>query len=99
MKPITDRRESLAERVYEQIRNAIIMGELAPESRHSVNELATILSVSRTPVREALLKLADQGMVRFHRNVGVVILPTTIHDLEEVFSVRLLLEVPATFQA
>lgn len=99
MKPITERRESLAERVYEQIRNAIIMGELAPDSKHSVSELASVLQVSRTPVREALLKLADQGMVRFHRNVGVVVLPTTIHDLEEVFSVRLLLEVPATFRA
>lgn len=99
MKPLTAHRESLAEQVYETIRDAIIMGELAPGTTSSVHKLGSVLNVSRTPVREALLRLADQGMVRFHRNVGVVILPTTIHDLEEVFSLRLLLEVPATYRA
>ncbi|WP_165494939.1 GntR family transcriptional regulator [Actinomadura roseirufa] len=99
MEPITTDRESLKDRVYSTIRDAIVMGELVPGSRHSVYQLAEKLNVSRTPVREALLKLADQGMVEFQRNRGVVILATTIHDLEEVFSLRLLLEVPATFRA
>lgn len=43
--------------------------------------------------------LADQGMVRFERNRGIRILQTTLHDLEEMFSLRLLLEVPAAYVA
>jgi DNA-binding GntR family transcriptional regulator len=98
MKPMPDR-ENLADRVYNSLRSAIILGELVPGSLHSVQELAAQINVSRTPVREALLKLADQGMVRFERNRGIRILQTTIHDLEEIFSLRLLLEVPATYRA
>ena len=99
MKKISADKESLAKKVYDALRNAIILGELAPGSLHSVQSLAASLEISRTPVREALLKLADQGMVRFERNRGTRILQTTIHDLEEMFSLRLLLEVPAAHRA
>lgn len=99
VKEIPADRESLASQVYESIRDAIILGELIPGSLHSMYHLAGVLGVSRTPVREALIKLSDQGMIRFERNRGIRILLTTIHDLEEIFSLRLLLEVPATFRA
>jgi DNA-binding GntR family transcriptional regulator len=99
MKAVSTNRESLNDRVYESIRDAIILGELAPGSLHSVYELAKILEVSRTPVREALVRLADQGMVRIERNRGARILQTSAHDLEEIYSIRLMLEVPATFRA
>lgn len=89
---------SLGERVREAIRNAIVVGQLAPGALYSVQTLADVFGVSRTPVREALIDLAGQGMVRFERNRGVRILETSIHDLEEVFTLRLLLEVPATYQ-
>jgi DNA-binding GntR family transcriptional regulator len=99
LKEIPATRESLTGKVHEAIRNAIILGDLSPGSLHSVQKLAAELNVSRTPVREALLKLADQGMIRFERNRGARILQTTIHDLEQIFSLRLLLEVPATLRA
>jgi len=99
VKEIPPNRETLAGKVYESIRDAITMGDLAPGSLQSVQKLASYLKVSRTPVREALLKLADQGMVRFERNRGARILQTTMHDLEQIFSLRLLLEVPATYRA
>ncbi|MCW2716362.1 GntR family transcriptional regulator [Pseudonocardia sp.] len=86
-------------RVLDALRAAVISGELAPGTLHSVQTLATQLGVSRTPVREALIKLAQQGMVRFERNRGVRVLQTSVHDLEEVFALRLLLEVPATRRA
>ncbi|GEL16374.1 GntR family transcriptional regulator [Pseudonocardia asaccharolytica] len=85
--------------VLDALRAAVITGELQPGSLHSVANLAGQLGVSRTPVREALIKLAGQGMVRFERNRGVRILQTSLHDLEEVFALRLLLEVPATRRA
>ena len=85
--------------VLDALRTAVITGELLPGTLHSVQTLATQLGVSRTPVREALIKLAQQGMVRFERNRGVRVLQTSLHDLEEVFALRLLLEVPATRRA
>ena len=85
--------------VLDALRAAVITGELPPGTLHSVQALATQLGVSRTPVREALIKLAQQGMVRFERNRGVRVLQTSLHDLEEVFALRLLLEVPATRRA
>ena len=88
--------ESVNAQVLNALRAAVITGELQPGTLHSVQTLATQLGVSRTPVREALIKLAQQGMVRFERNRGVRVLQTSLHDLEEVFALRLLLEVPAT---
>jgi DNA-binding GntR family transcriptional regulator len=90
---------SLTRQVYDSIRASIIRGELTPGSLHSVQELADVLGVSRTPVREALIDLSAQGMVRFERNRGVRILQTSLHDLEEIFALRLLLEVPAAHVA
>jgi DNA-binding GntR family transcriptional regulator len=66
---------------------------------HSVGDLSEELGVSRTPVREALIELASRGMVRFERNRGVRILQTSVSDLEEIFELRMLLEVPATHKA
>lgn len=99
MQPITSTRESLTSQVYRALLEAIVSGELAPGNLHSVAKLAERLEVSRSPVREALIMLADQGMVAFERNRGVRIQQTTARELEEVFSVRLLLEVPAAYRA
>ena len=90
---------SLTARVRESIREAIIDGSLEPGSLHSVKSLADIFKVSRTPVREALIDLAGADMVEFERNRGVRILETSVHDLEEILVLRILLEVPATHRA
>ncbi len=90
---------SLTDQIRDSIREAIIDGQLAPGSLHSVQALADVFEVSRTPVREALIDLAGQDMVRFERNRGVRILQTSIHGLEEILTMRLLLEVPATHRA
>ena len=90
---------SVNARVLSSLRAAVITGELVPGSLYSVQTLADQLGVSRTPVREALIKLAQQGMVRFERNRGVRVLLTSLHDLEEVFALRLLLEPPAVRRA
>ncbi len=98
LNPLLPRR-SRAQELVDVLRTAIIRGELVPGSIHSVAALAEALGVSRTPVREALIELASRGMVRFERNRGVRILQTSIHDIEEVFDLRLLLEVPAVRRA
>jgi DNA-binding GntR family transcriptional regulator len=97
--PLGGDRTTLASRALDGLRAAIVAGRLAPGERYSVGALAAELGVSRTPVREALLVLERQGVVRFERNKGVRILAPSAADVEEVFALRLLLEVPATRRA
>jgi DNA-binding GntR family transcriptional regulator len=82
-----------------EIKSAIIEGRLEAGSLTSVRALAELLGMSRTPVREALVDLANDGLVQFERNRGVRIQATQVHDIEEIFDLRLLLEVPAVRRA
>jgi DNA-binding GntR family transcriptional regulator len=97
--PLVGDRVTLARRALAGLRSAIVDGRLVAGERYSVGALADRLGVSRTPVREALLVLERQGLVRFERNKGVRILAPSAGDLEEVFALRLLLEVPAARRA
>jgi DNA-binding GntR family transcriptional regulator len=99
LKPLSTEAQTLAERVAESLRAAIRGGRLAGGELYSVALLADEFDVSRTPVREALLVLERQGMVRFERNRGVRILEATLQDLADIFSLRLMLEVPAARNA
>jgi DNA-binding GntR family transcriptional regulator len=99
LEPLAGERQTLTADALAALRAAIVDGRLVAGRLYSVAGLAEQFGVSRTPVREALLLLERQGVVRFERNRGVRILETSAHDLDEVFTLRLLLEVPATFRA
>lgn len=90
---------SLTDRVYEELMRAVRAGELQPGTMHSVVEISGRLGVSRTPVREALLRMAGNGMVRFERSRGVRILEVSTRDIEEIYSLRMILEVPSAYRA
>lgn len=92
-------RISTTDRVHALLREEIITGALASGSLHSIYEMANRLGVSRTPVRDAVLRLADAGMVSIERNRGVRIRGLGVQDIREVFEARLLLEVPAAAHA
>lgn len=89
------RHATLTDRATDQLRGAIVDGRLRAGELYSVAQLADQLGVSRTPVREALLLLERQGMVRFERNRGARVLESSARDLDEIFALRLMLEVPA----
>ncbi|HEY1347140.1 MAG TPA: GntR family transcriptional regulator, partial [Streptosporangiaceae bacterium] len=61
--PLTDKPESLTQIVYQTLRDAIISKRLLPGERVSEASLARQLRVSKTPVREALLRLQAIGLV------------------------------------
>lgn len=88
-------RTTATEQVFTRLREEILDGTRAPGSQHSIYRLAEELGVSRTPVREAVLRLADTGLVTVERNRGVRVRGVTVEDVVEVFELRLLLEVPA----
>lgn len=90
---------SLAKQVMEYVRAAVISGVMHPEELYSVYKLAEELQVSRSPVREGLLRLEEAGLIRFERNRGFRVVPTTPSDVAEIFSIRIALEVPAARRA
>lgn len=61
--PVPPPRTLLRDDVYVRLRDAIVQGELAPAETLRDNDLAAQLGVSRTPVREAILKLSESGLV------------------------------------
>jgi DNA-binding GntR family transcriptional regulator len=73
----------------------VVTGELEEGRLYSVGEFAQQLGVSATPVREAVFDLAHQGLVEVVRNRGFMVLPLKDQDLDEIFELRILLEVPA----
>lgn len=81
-----------AERAYTAIRSQILAGERGGGEWLREGELGTALGVSRTPVREALRRLAAEGLVSHERNRGVRVQNWSAHDLEEIFSLRTVLE-------
>jgi len=88
-------RVSTTDRIHVALREAILSGDLASGSLHSIYQLAERFEVSRTPVRDAVLRLADAGMLEIERNHGVRVRGLKVDDVREVFEARLLLEVPA----
>jgi DNA-binding GntR family transcriptional regulator len=78
---------SLRERVYQALREALISGELPPEQRLRDQELAVRLGVSRTPVREALQRLEDEGLVETSPRALTRVTPLDARAAREAFPV------------
>lgn len=99
LKPLAPAQASLTERTIQAVRSSIRSGVLIPGELYSVYQLSKDLGVSRSPVREALLRLEETGMIRFERNKGFRILLPGPRELAETFAVRIALEVPAARRA
>lgn len=82
----------LSEVVYRKLRRAIIRGDLGQGATVSETELAKRLEVSKTPVREALTRLAQEGLVVSTPHKGAVVTSLTRGDLEEIYHLRIQLE-------
>lgn len=78
--------------VYELLKQAICDGEFEPGQWLQENELAEKLSVSRSPIREALRQLSADGLVVEVPNKGVFVREFTAKDIEEIFDIRVLME-------
>ncbi|GAB3568780.1 GntR family transcriptional regulator [Amycolatopsis endophytica] len=90
---------NLRDQVLEVVRQAMVSGEIRPGDIYSAAALAARLGVSTSPVREAMLTLVNQGLMEPVRNRGFRVVAMSEQDLDEIYELRQLLEVPATLSA
>lgn len=96
-RPPEEQRAALSSSViYEDLRRRIIVGELPPGTRLREQKLAEEFNVSRIPLREAIPQLEAEGFVTSLPRRGSIVTTLTMRDVEELFEVRLGVEVFAT---
>lgn len=84
--------KSVREQVYESIKMLIISGQLPQGTKLQENDLAEMFQVSRTPVREALKSLKEDGLLESGPGKGLIVRTLTAESAKEIFAVRALLE-------
>jgi DNA-binding GntR family transcriptional regulator len=98
-KPKPRANENLSARVYLEIKNLILCNEVMPGQKMHHQELSDRLGVSRTPVREALTRLVQEGYVSFLPNRGFTCKEIRLQEAEELYDLREALEVFAVEKA
>src|SRR5918992_4307227 len=92
MYPMSFQVQSVADQVYGVLRERIATGEMERGSRVHQEDLANELGVSRTPVREALRRLAAEGLVDLFANRGARVATATDEQLRSSYETRLVVE-------
>jgi DNA-binding GntR family transcriptional regulator len=93
------RSPSLAEQAYVTLKKWILSGQLDAETVLSENDLSRRLSISRSPLREAIRKLQDEGLLAPSGPKGFGIPPISLELIDQVYGVRLALESEAAAHA
>jgi DNA-binding GntR family transcriptional regulator len=91
--------ENLSARVYSQIKNLILSNEIMPGQKLHHQQLSERLGVSRTPIREALTRLVQEGYVSFLPNRGFTCKEIRMQEAEELYELREALEAFAVEKA
>jgi len=91
--PLT--RTDLTEQTYTVLKDRILQRQLLPGERISVDEVARGLGVSRTPVTDALKRLASEGLVEIIPRRGTFVSGLTAEEVNEWFDIRLMIELHA----
>lgn len=81
-----------AERVYAYVKRAVLERHWEGGTFLTEGELASAVGVSRTPVREALLRLEMEGLIRLYPKKGALVLPVSAQEIADVVETRLLVE-------
>jgi DNA-binding GntR family transcriptional regulator len=85
-------RPTLATRAYEDLKNLLMRGAYAPGDFLTEGELARRLKMSKTPVRTALTRLEMDGFVTVSPQQGIVVRESSIHEVLDIFDIRMALE-------
>lgn len=90
---------TLSDRVYEIVREQIVTGRLADNAPIRQDTLAAELGISKIPLREALARLEQDGLILSHANRGYQVQPLSARQLDEIFELRLSIEPAAAAHA
>jgi DNA-binding GntR family transcriptional regulator len=93
--PASSERLSQTHRAYLEIRRRILESEMPPNAQYLEQELADELNMSRTPVREALIRLSDERLVEVRPRHGARVLPVSVRDMREIYELLAELEAMA----
>jgi DNA-binding GntR family transcriptional regulator len=93
-KPKTGK-ESLSDRAYRELKNLILENRLQVGTQYMEQEVAELLNMSRTPSREALIRLANEGLVEIRARHGMRVKPISIQDMKEIYDILTSLEATA----
>jgi DNA-binding GntR family transcriptional regulator len=85
-------RSGLADRVYEQVKARILLGQDRPGDVIAAHALAQELEVSRTPVHEGLKRLVGEGYLVTRPRIGYAVTPVNLDEMRDLFQVRTRLE-------
>lgn len=87
-----EKKASLKQQLYDELKRAIIRCEYVPGQQLSEDQLCIRLGASRTPVRDALGRLEQEGLVSIHAKRGVVVNTVSLSSINELFEVRMRIE-------
>lgn len=90
---------SLTDQVMDFVRESTLDKTMVTGEWYSVYQVSDQLGISRSPVRDALLRLEEAGLIRFTRNRGFQIVETKPSDVAEIFALRLGIEPAAAYRA
>jgi DNA-binding GntR family transcriptional regulator len=85
-------RDNISDAVAGELRNMIVDGRLPAGERINEVHLSQQLGVSRTPLREALARLAQEGALRHMARIGYFVRPLTLEEFEQIYDIRPLLD-------
>jgi DNA-binding GntR family transcriptional regulator len=85
---LENRHRRLSEQVLDAVRRQIVTGIYPPNTRLSEVELSERLGVSRTPVREALIRLAEEGLVKIFPQIGSFVAPISFEAVQQAQFIR-----------
>lgn len=90
--PAAASRPAAAERVYIHVKKAVLNRSYEGGTLLTEGSLASVTGVSRTPVREALLRLEAEGLIRLYPKKGALVLAVSAQEISDVVETRLLIE-------
>ncbi|MGD9567594.1 MAG: GntR family transcriptional regulator [Sedimentibacter sp.] len=91
-KKYVQKKSSLSQKAYLELRNDIYRNKIKPGDCLSENLIASELNMSRTPVREALRILENEDLVEIKDGIGIYVKTILLSDIEDIFEVRKVLE-------
>ncbi|HEV7934942.1 MAG TPA: GntR family transcriptional regulator [Actinomadura sp.] len=85
-------RQSATDLAYATVKHRVLYGRYPGGELITEGEVSATVGVSRTPVREAFLRLQAEGLLRLYPKRGALVVPVSVRDVEDVLEARLLVE-------